>query len=130
MAFKRSAVRSRYSPQPDPQMRVFYYLKGMVSNMEKARKEFKAFLEDQIVIFDGAMGTEIYSRGVFINRCYDELNLINPNLIRSIHSSYVRAGAHVIETNTFGANRLKLKQYGLEDKTAEINRRGAELARE
>ncbi len=82
------------------------------------------------VVFDGAMGTTIYSRGVFINRCFDELCLTNPDLIREIHTDYVNAGADVIETNTFGANRIWLKGYGLSDKAVDINIAGAKLARE
>jgi homocysteine S-methyltransferase len=81
------------------------------------------------LVFDGAMGTMLYSKGVFINTCYDELNLTNPKLIRSIHHDYVEAGADVIETNTFGANRIKLSRYGLADKTVAINRAAVELAR-
>jgi homocysteine S-methyltransferase len=84
----------------------------------------------QIVLFDGAMGTELYARGVFINQCYDELCLRTPDLVGAIHSEYAAAGADVLETNTFGANRIKLAHYGLETQVAEINRRGAELARE
>jgi homocysteine S-methyltransferase len=84
----------------------------------------------QIVLFDGAMGTELYARGVFINQCYDELCLRAPELVRAVHTEYVTAGAEVLETNTFGANRLKLAQYGLETQVAAVNRRGAELARE
>ncbi|HAS83678.1 MAG TPA: bifunctional homocysteine S-methyltransferase/methylenetetrahydrofolate reductase [Verrucomicrobia bacterium] len=82
------------------------------------------------VVFDGAMGTVIYSRGVFINRCFDEVSLTAPDLIRSIHEEYLRAGADVIETNTFGANRIWLQGYGLAEKTVEINLAGARLARE
>lgn len=82
------------------------------------------------VVFDGAMGTVIYSRGVFINRCFDEVCLTAPELIRSIHEEYIRAGADVIETNTFGANRIWLQNYGLAEKTVEINLAGARLARE
>ena len=85
---------------------------------------------DQVVIFDGAMGTMLYARGVFINQCYDELVLKSPDLVREIHGLYVKAGAEVIETNTFGANRLKLAQYGLESQTEAINQRAAEIARE
>ena len=85
---------------------------------------------DQVVIFDGAMGTMLYTRGVFINQCYDELAVKSPDLVRDIHSLYVKAGAEVIETNTFGANRLKLSQYGLESQTEAINQRAAEIARE
>ncbi len=82
------------------------------------------------VIFDGAMGTMIYQRGVFLNTCYDELSLTNPALISEIHREYVDAGAEGIETNTFGANRIKLGAYGLAEKTGEINRQAVRLARE
>ena len=85
---------------------------------------------ERIVVFDGAMGTMLYSKGVFINQCYDELNLRSPDLVRAVHRAYVDAGAEVLETNTFGANRPKLAQYGLETQVTEINRRAAELARE
>jgi len=83
----------------------------------------------RIVVFDGAMGTMLYSKGVFINQCYDELNLRSPDLIRDIHRAYVKAGAEILETNSFGANRLKLVQYGLETQVREINRAAAALAR-
>lgn len=81
------------------------------------------------LIFDGAMGTVIYEKGVFLNTCYDELNLTNPDLIKSIHQDYVDAGADVILTNTFGANRIKLEKYGLANKVREINIAGAKLAK-
>ncbi len=81
------------------------------------------------LIFDGAMGTVIYEKGVFLNTCYDELNLTNPDLIKSIHQDYVTAGADVILTNTFGANRIKLEKYGLANKVREINIAGAKLAK-
>jgi homocysteine S-methyltransferase len=83
-----------------------------------------------IVMFDGAMGTMLYSKGVFINQCYDELALRQPELVREIHAQYVKAGADVIETNSFGANPLKLTQYGLQDQTRELNRAAAAVARE
>ena len=84
----------------------------------------------QVIVFDGAMGTMLYSRGVFINQCYDELTLRSPDLIREVHAEYARAGAEVLETNTFGANRIKLGQFGLEASAREMNRRAAEIARE
>jgi homocysteine S-methyltransferase len=93
------------------------------------RIPFTEFLKNNIVLFDGAMGTELYNRGVFINSCYDELNLTRPRLIAEIHQAYIEAGADVIETNTFGANRLKLQKHGLEDKVYEINFKGATIAR-
>ena len=80
-------------------------------------------------VFDGAMGTMLYAKGVFINRCYDELNLRDPELVQEVHRAYVRAGAELLETNTFGANRAKLSQYGLEEQVRAINARAAELAR-
>jgi methionine synthase I (cobalamin-dependent)/5,10-methylenetetrahydrofolate reductase len=85
---------------------------------------------EHIVVFDGAMGTVLYSKGVFINQCYDELNLRAPDLIKDIHRSYVKAGAEVIETNTFGANRVKLTQYGLETQVREMNRAAATIAKD
>src|SRR5438093_8970096 len=85
---------------------------------------------DRIVVFDGAMGTMLYSKGVFINACYDELSLRAPDMVREIHRKYVDAGAQVLETNSFGANRLKLTQYGLETQVREINRAAATIARE
>lgn len=81
-------------------------------------------------LFDGAMGTVLYERGVFVNICYDELSLVQPELVRSIHEEYVVAGAEIVETNTFGANPVKLSAYGLEGRTEEINERAAIIARE
>lgn len=95
-----------------------------------SRRSFEHLLEEGVVIFDGAMGTEIYRHGIFINRCFDELNLSAPDVIREIHRSYVRIGVDVIETNTFGANRYKLEPHGFRDKVREINRRAGELARQ
>src|SRR5262245_63760104 len=83
-----------------------------------------------IVVFDGAMGTMLYSKGVFINQCYDELSLRAPDMVADIHRQYVKAGADVIETNSFGANRLKLVQYGLQDQVKELNRAAAKVARD
>lgn len=76
------------------------------------------------------MGTALYGRGVFLNKCFDELNLTQPELIRSVHEEYLQAGAEIIETNTFGANRFRLQRYGLQDQTRAINQAGARLARE
>lgn len=92
---------------------------------------FRSLLESDVIhVVDGAMGTMLYAKGVYINRCYDELNLSNPDLVREIHTEYIRAGADIIETNTFGATAHKLQQYGLEGNLHEINARAAELARE
>jgi len=84
--------------------------------------------DGRVHVVDGAMGTMLYNRGVFVNICYDELNLNNPQLVRGVHEEYVAAGAEVIETNTFGANRIKLGGYGLADQTTAINRAAAQLA--
>src|SRR5579883_1379519 len=86
--------------------------------------------QDRTVLFDGAMGTMLYARGVFINRCYDELNLSQPELVRSIHDEYLQYGAKIIETNTFGANRFRLTRYGLQDQVAAINQAGVRVARD
>jgi methionine synthase / methylenetetrahydrofolate reductase(NADPH) len=80
-------------------------------------------------VFDGAMGTMLYDKGVFINTCYDELCLSRGDLVREIHEAYVAAGADVIETNTFGANRIRLTEHGLTEQVAAINTRGVQLAR-
>ncbi len=82
------------------------------------------------ILCDGAMGTQLYARGISFERCFDELNLSNPALVQEIHSEYIRAGAEMIETNTFGANRFKLAPHGLEKRVREINRQGVKLARE
>ena len=86
--------------------------------------------DDRPHVFDGAMGTMLYSKGVFINRCYDELNLREPDLVREIHRAYVKAGAELLETNSFGANEVKLAEYGLEKQVVELNAVAARLARE
>jgi homocysteine S-methyltransferase len=87
-------------------------------------------LASRPMLADGAMGTVLYSRGVFINRCYDELNLSDPGLILSVHEEYLQAGAEILETNTFGANRFRLARHGLAAKVKEINEAGVRLARQ
>ncbi len=87
-------------------------------------------LEQQVLIFDGAIGTEIYNRNFFVNVSYDALSLSNPEIIKNIHSSYVEAGADVITTNTYGANRHSLSKFGLGDKVKEINLASVKLAKE
>ncbi|HYW79613.1 MAG TPA: homocysteine S-methyltransferase family protein, partial [Thermoguttaceae bacterium] len=91
---------------------------------------FQEALQRNVLVFDGAMGTEIYRHHIFTNRCFDELNLGEPGLIRQIHSEYCEAGADVLTTNTFGANRVALGQFGLAEQRREINRAGAQIARE
>ena len=91
---------------------------------------FRAFIqEDRVRVFDGAMGTMIYNKGIYINRSYDELNLSSPELIAEIHREYIKAGSEIIETNTYGASRLRLAQQGLDDKLPEINLAAVRLAR-
>ena len=86
-------------------------------------------LGKRVLVCDGAMGTMLYARGIFLNRCFDELNLTQPDLVAEVHREYVRAGADVIETNTFGANAFKLTNFGLSDKVRAINLQGARIAR-
>jgi homocysteine S-methyltransferase len=86
--------------------------------------------DSRVHVVDGAMGTVLYGRGVFLNVCYDELSIRQPDLVRDIHREYVRAGAELLETNTFGANPLKLATYGLAGETERINAEAARLARE
>ena len=92
--------------------------------------KFAQLFADRPVLADGAMGTVLYARGVFINRCYDELNLSDPGLILSVHEEYLHSGADILETNTFGANRFRLGRHGLASKVAEINAAGVRIARE
>ncbi|HEX4321210.1 MAG TPA: bifunctional homocysteine S-methyltransferase/methylenetetrahydrofolate reductase [Acidobacteriaceae bacterium] len=93
-------------------------------------RTLKDLFADRPVLCDGAMGTVLYARGVFINRCYDELNLSDPALILAIHEEYLQSGAEILETNTFGANRFRLGRHGLASRTAEINEAGVKLARQ
>jgi len=92
--------------------------------------DFLARLKQSPVLCDGAMGTLLYAKGIFINRSYDELNLSQPDLIRGIHHEYLQAGAEIIETNTFGGNSFRLARHSLADKVRDINRAGVRIARE
>src|SRR6266446_2480243 len=87
-------------------------------------------LENHVLVCDGAMGTMLYSKGIFISRCFDELNLSTPQLVREVHLDYVKAGVDIIETNTLGANRTKLMSHGLAEQTRDINVQGVRIARE
>jgi homocysteine S-methyltransferase len=91
-------------------------------------KPFLEAIDERVLVCDGAMGTMLYAKGVFINRCFDALNLAEPARVADVHQDYVRAGADVIETNTFGANRIKLRGFGLADRLHEINAEGARIA--
>ncbi|MGD1094187.1 MAG: bifunctional homocysteine S-methyltransferase/methylenetetrahydrofolate reductase [Bryobacteraceae bacterium] len=92
--------------------------------------EFRQTLDSRVLVADGAMGTALYAKGVFINRCYDELNLSLPALVRDVHQDYARAGAEILETNTFGANRKRLGAFGFAEKVRLINQAGVRIARE
>jgi len=81
------------------------------------------------LLADGAMGTVLHGRGVGFDQCFDELNLTDPAVVAEVHREYIEAGAQLVLTNTFGANRYKLARHGLDDKVAEINQAGVELAK-
>src|SRR5271170_3353781 len=87
-------------------------------------------IKQSVVLCDGAMGTLLYAKGIFINRCYDELNVSQPDLIRGVHHEYLQAGAEIIETNTFGGNSFRLARHSMASQVREINFAGARLARE
>ncbi len=91
---------------------------------------FLDLLNERILICDGAMGTMLYEKGISFDHCFDEINLSRPELVREIHEAYLDAGADIIETNTFGGNRFRLTQHGLEDRISAINEAGVRLARE
>ncbi len=93
-------------------------------------RRLEALFGQRTILCDGAMGTALYAKGIFINRCFDELCLSQPEMVRTIHEEYLQAGAEIIETNTFGANPFRLARYGLADKTREINEAGARIARQ
>jgi methionine synthase / methylenetetrahydrofolate reductase (NADH) len=92
-------------------------------------KPFLEALDERVLVCDGAMGTMLYAKGVFINKSFDALNVTQPDLVAEVHQEYVRAGADIIETNTFGANRIKLGSFGVADKLHAINAQGAKIAR-
>src|SRR6476661_10198306 len=94
-----------------------------------AKAPFLEAIDQRVLVCDGAMGTMLYAKGIFLNRSFDELNVKQPDLVTEVHQEYVRAGADVIETNTFGANRIKLGAFGLTDQVHAINLQGAKLAR-
>ena len=95
-----------------------------------AKNNLAELLSRRVVLGDGAMGTMLYQYGVFLNSCFDELNISNPKLVKRVHDGYVRAGVDFIETNTFGANEFKLARYGLAEKIEKINRAAVEIARD
>ena len=102
----------------------------MTTTISTGAHAFREQLSRRVMVADGAMGTMLYSRGVFINRCFDELNLSSPDMVRQIHQEYVKAGAEILETNTFGASRPRLGAFGVAEKLKAINLAGVRLARE
>src|SRR6266705_3423534 len=103
----------------------------MTDNGHRMTITLRDLLNDgKVHVLDGAMGTMLYAKGFFLNVCYDELSLKQPKLVREVHEEYVRAGAEILETNTFGANPVKLGSFGLADETEKINQAAAELARQ
>src|SRR5262245_44685384 len=92
-------------------------------------KPFLEALDERVLVCDGAMGTMLYAKGVFINKSFDALNITQPDLVAEVHQEYVRAGADIVETNTFGANRIKLASFGMAERLHAINEQGARIAR-
>src|SRR5437667_2003132 len=93
------------------------------------QKPFLDAIDERVLVCDGAMGTMLYAKGVFINKSFDALNVTQPDLVAYVHTEYCRTGADNIETNTFGANRIKLGSFGIADKLHAINEQGARIAR-
>src|SRR5215475_6772397 len=102
---------------------------GVVMPQSRAA-EFREVFAERILVADGAMGTALYAKGAFTRRCLDELNLSLPALVRDVHRDYACAGAEILETNTFGANRKRLESFGFADKVRAINQAGVRIARE
>src|SRR3954453_21397850 len=102
---------------------------GVVASQTRGAA-FRESLQHRVLVADGAMGTALYAKGIFFNRCYDELNLSLPALVRDVHQEFIKAGAEIIETNTFGANRKRLGAFGFAEKLRLINQAGVRIARE
>jgi homocysteine S-methyltransferase len=100
------------------------------TNTNSRAAEFRQMLTHRAIVADGAMGTMLYARGIFINRCFDELNVTMPQMVKEIHQEYVRSGAEIIESNTYGASRARLGTFNIADQVVAINRAGVRLARE
>ena len=94
------------------------------------KTSFVEVIKERPVVFDGAIGTRLYERGIYVNKSFDQANLSRPDLVRAVHREYLEAGAQVLTTNTFSSNRIKLRRHGLEEKAEEIARAGVKLARE
>ncbi len=120
---RRIRPEQQDSAQQDPEQR------NAAQDGAERREKVEELFRHGPVLCDGAMGTMLYGCGVFINRSYDELNVAQPDTVRSVHEQYLQAGAEVIETNTFGANALRLEHFGLRERVYELNVAGAQLAR-
>src|ERR1700733_4624736 len=101
----------------------------MPSTPPAAERPFLDAVRSGVLVLDGAMGSQLYERGVLYNACYEELNVSRSELVARVHEDYVRAGAQAIETNTFGANALRLEKYGLQSRVRELNAAGVRVAR-
>ena len=97
--------------------------------MLKPSKPFLDTLAARPLLFDGGMGTSLYERGIFLNHCFEELNLTRPAIVEEVHQAFLQAGADAIETNTFSGSRPRLETHGLGDKVREVNREAARIAR-
>src|SRR5512147_2911294 len=98
-------------------------------NLETGLSSLLERLSTETILADGAMGTMLHARGIGFDKCFDELNLTNPSAVADIHRAYIEAGAQLVITNTFGANRFKLSKHGLQDRIVEINKAGVDLAK-
>src|SRR5262245_30308882 len=126
---RRAAVRSKMNARGSG------VIESIVSSSTSspAPATLRPFLEairTSVLVVDGAMGTQIYERGILFTVNYEELNLSRPELVTKIHEEYVRAGAQVVETNTFGANPTRLARHGLDAKVRDINAAGVRVARQ
>src|ERR1019366_8086850 len=101
----------------------------MPSTPPRTERPFLDAVRAGVLVVDGAMGTQLYERGVLFSACFEELNVSRPELVGKVHEDYIRAGAHVIETNTFGANALRLEKHGLQSRVRELNAAGVQVAR-
>src|ERR1700729_3616796 len=101
----------------------------MASSPPRTDRSLTDALRAGVLVVDGAMGTQLYERGVLYSVCFEELNVSRPELITKVHEDYIRAGAQAIETNTFGANAMRLEKHGLQHRVRELNLAGAKVAR-
>src|SRR5580692_7162664 len=102
----------------------------MTAPSVRIRRPFLEALRQEVMVLDGAMGTQLYERGVLYSTCFEELNLSRPELLTQVHEAYLRAGATILETNTFGANSMRLEKHGLSSRVRAINEAGVKVARD